>query len=297
VQTLTGSEKILLALAEFEYLTAHQLTRLFYAPSSLSFVRKQLKALVAASLVVALPRRFMTLPRIYTLTGKGYTATALLGRQHAQRARPSEERQKAQNLFFIQHTLAVSEVLINARLLAHTHPAIVLNRMVTGRALKRKIYVDLPKENRKICIEPDASVDFTINETWHKQTWQDFFHLEVYRHLPPEPRFKQKVHGYVSYATTGQHEALFHTPALSIAVFSATEQQAATLKRWTEEALQEMPHEGQRFFFCSIDPAIAQPTEMYLAPVWQQAFTHTPTPLLLLEEVNGQGITAHITAE
>jgi hypothetical protein len=284
VQTLKSSEKILVALAEFEYLTAQQLTRLLYAPSSLAFVRKHLKSLVASSLVLALPGRFVTLPYVYTLTSKGYTYLAAQGLHHAKRVRLSEEREKAHNLFFMQHTLAVSDVLINARLLSHTYPEIVLNRIITQRELKRKIYVNLPKENRKICIEPDASVDFMIHETWHQQTWQDFFHLEVYRHLPMEPRFKQKVQGYVTYATTGQHEALFHTPALSVVVFAATEQQAATLKRWTEEALQEMPQEGQRFFFCSIDPATAQPTEMYLAPVWQQAFSNTPTPLLLLEE-------------
>jgi hypothetical protein len=236
--------------------------------------------------VFALPGRFVTLPYVYTLTGKGYSYLARQGFQQAKRVRLSEEQEKAHNLFFIQHTLAVSDVLINARLLAHTHPAIVLNRMITGRALKRKIYVDLPKENRNICIEPDASVDFTITETWHEQTqtWQDFFHLEVYRHLPMEQRYKQKVQGYVTYARTGQHEALFHTPALAIAVFAATEQQTATLKRWTEEVLTELqqPEEGERFFFAHIDPATASPTEMYLAPIFTHPFTDTKTPLLLL---------------
>jgi hypothetical protein len=113
------------------------------------------------------------------------------------------------------------------------------------------------------------------------------FHIEVYRTLPPsEWRFKQKVQGYVSYVTSGQHEALFQTPALSIAVFAATEQMAATLKRWTEEALQEMeqPEQGERFFFRSIDVSSASPDEMYLYPEWQQAFGDRKTPLLVLEE-------------
>jgi hypothetical protein len=236
--------------------------------------------------VFALPGRFVTLPYVYTLTGKGYSYLARQGFQQAKRVRLSEEQEKAHNLFFIQHTLAVSEVLINARLLSQTHPEIALNRMLTQRDLKRKSYVAIPKEKRNICIEPDASVDFTITETWHEQTqtWQDFFHLEVYRHLPMEQRYKQKVQGYVTYARTGQHEALFHTPALAIAVFAATEQQTATLKRWTEEVLTELqqPEEGERFFFCALDPATASPTEMYLTPIWKQAFGEAPTPLLLL---------------
>jgi hypothetical protein len=76
----------------------------------------------------------------------------------------------------------------------------------------------------KVCIEPDCSLEFTIEdieqETKQPQTWRDFFHVEVYRHLPMETLWKQKVIGYVQYAATGQHEELFHTPALSIAVFA-----------------------------------------------------------------------------
>jgi hypothetical protein len=90
----------------------------------------------------------------------------------------------------------------------------------------------------------------------------------------------------VTYATSGQHEALFHTPALSIAVFAATEHMAGTLKRWTEEALAELnrPDEGDMFFFGSMDVAKASPEEMYLTPVWQQAFRDATVPLLVLEE-------------
>jgi Replication-relaxation len=295
VNRTTPLEKILVALAEFDYLTAAQVTRLLYAPSSLTHVREQLKSLVDNSLVLALSSRLATHPRVYTLTGKGRTYAALLGIESTKRVRPSEEHEKARNLFFIQHTLAVIDVLLGARLLSQTAPGITLTRLFPERALKRFIYVALPEPTKRgrektqtICIEPDASCDFTIEETWHDkpQTWQDFFYIEVYRHLPMETRFKQKVQGYVVMALTGQHEELFQTSALSIAVFAATDQQARTLKRWTEEALQQLGHpaEGQRFFFSSIDPATASPAEVYLTPVWQQAFGEAPTPLLVLGE-------------
>ncbi len=91
--------------------------------------------------------------------------------------------------------------------------------------------------------------------------------------------------GMASYDDTGQHEALFQTPVLSIAVFAQTEQMEAMLKYWTEEALAEIerPEEGDWFFFRSIDTATASPEEMYLAPVWECAFGTTKTPLLMLE--------------
>jgi hypothetical protein len=260
-----------------------------YAPSSHAYVRKQLNSLAAQSLVFVLPGRFITLPRVYTLTAKGYAAIKAIGIPQVKRVRPAEERKKAHNLIFLQHTLAVSDVLIAGRLLSQTHPDIRLSRMYTERQLRRKISVALPEytpehtiRHRTISIEPDASCVFTI-----QGEWQDFFHIEVYRNLPPaEWRFKRKVQGYVTYAVTGQHEAMFQTPALSIAVFCVNDQLTGTLKRWTEEILQEMQQsvQGGRFFFRCLDPATASPEEIYLAPVWEQAFSAAKVPLLVLEE-------------
>jgi hypothetical protein len=157
--------------------------------------------------------------------------------------------------------------------------------MYTERELRRRIYVTLAE--KPVCIEPDASLLFRITETWHDppETWEAFFHIEVYRNLPPvEWRFKQKVQGYVTTVDSGRHEVLFHTPALSIAVLAQSESMAATLKRWTEEALVEIerPEEGEGFFFCSLDTATASPEELFLAPVWENAFSTTKTPLLML---------------
>jgi hypothetical protein len=287
-EILKGTDKILIALAEFHYLTARQLTKLFYALSSLAYVQKELKDLVDSGFALALPCRFVNMPTVYTLTGKGYTYTTALGLPQRKRVRPAEEREKAQNVFFIQHTMAVTDVLISARLLSQTHPDILLTHMYTEQELKRKIYVTLPvqaagdtRQQQTLCIEPDASCEFTLQETV-----QDFFHIEVYRNLPPvEWRFKQKIQGYVASLDTGKHEALFHTPALSIAVFAQTGTMADTLKQWTEEALQEMkrPEEGEMFFFGSVNATTASPEELFLFPVWEQAFSTTRTPLLVLE--------------
>jgi hypothetical protein len=289
----SATEKILAALLEFDYLTAQQLTTLLYATGSLTYVRAKLRALVAANLVFALSGKSVglpQLPQVFTPTGKARAyASNFLGNPTRQRFRPSEEREKAENLFFLKHSLAIRDVLIAARLLANTTPGIVLNRIYHERDLRRKIYVEVPVHTgqgkirkEKICLEPDASCDFIV-----QQTWRDFFHIEVYRYLPVETLWKQKVTGLVTYRQSGQHEALFHTSALSIAVFAQTKEMAHTLKEWTEEALTKLkqPGEGQRFFFNTTDdPTSATPTEMYLAPLWQQAFGTATTPLLVLKE-------------
>jgi hypothetical protein len=302
-ETLTVSHQLLVALAAFDYLTPSQAARLLQKEKSLTYIRETFRSLAADKLALSLEGRLVTMPRVYTLTAKGREYAAMLWKPTTgRRFRPSEEHDKVHNPYFLRHTLAVTDVLIAARLLAKSTPGIALARMYTERALKRRISVAIPEErtdggkpqSRQICLEPDAGVLFRVTESWHNppETWEDFFFIEVYRNLPPaEWRFKQKIQGYVATAATGLHQALFHTPALSIAVMTTSEQtsvqMATTLKRWTEETLHEIqqPEQGQRFFFRSTaDTATTSPEEMYLAPVWEQAFGTAKTPLLTLEE-------------
>jgi hypothetical protein len=290
--TLTVAQKLLCDLSLVDYATRNQLARLLDMESSRTYIRETLSNLTAAGFVLCLAGSSVTMPHVYTPTRKGREyANRFLSTPTAKRFRPAEERDKARNAFFLKHTLAVTDILIAAQLLSQTTPGITLHRIYTERALRRKIAVTLEStaHSRTIYVEPDASLDFFIAETWKNppETWQDFVHIEIYRTLPPaEWRFKQKIQGYVTYATSGQHAALFQTPALSIAVFAATEHMAGTLKRWTEEALAELnrPDEGDMFFFGSMDVAKASPEEMYLTPVWQQAFRDATVPLLVLEE-------------
>jgi hypothetical protein len=44
-----------------------------------------------------------------------------------------------------------------------------------------------------------------------------------------------------------------------------------------------LPELGERFFFTNSDPATVSPEELYLSPIWEQAFGTTITPLLVLE--------------
>jgi hypothetical protein len=175
----------------------------------------------------------VTQPRLYTLTAKGRRFASVLGTVPYKRFRKGEELDRGENVLFVAHTIAVADVLIAARLLAKTVPGIRLNRILTERVLQRTIYVPVPGEGttqRKICIEPDAAVDFTV-----KDTWRDFCYLEVYRHHLHATRFQQKIQGYVTALVSGLHEQLFHTSAISVVVIATTDNLTGTLKQWTEE--------------------------------------------------------------
>jgi hypothetical protein len=71
----------------------------------------------------------------------------------------------------------------------------------------------------------------------------------------------------------------------ALTLYFANHKMAALLKYWTEEALREIERieEGDWFFFCSVNPATTHPDEMYLTPVWEQAFSSAKTPLLVLK--------------
>jgi hypothetical protein len=281
----TAQQKIINDLAEFYYLTISQLMTVEgYQESSRSYMYRQVNDLVAEDYVFALPQQVVTQPRLYTLTSKGRKAASFLGKTPDTRFRPGEEKERGENGVFVAHTIAVTNVLIAARLLAKRVPAIRLNRMLTERELKRTIYVRLPGEGtpqRNICIEPDGALDFTV-----KDMWQDFIYVEVYRHHLNKERFQRKIQGYVTVVATGLHERLFQTPAMSVAVIATIDKLKETLKQWTEEALGAIQRSdaGDRFFFCHMDTATTNPEDMFLSPVWEQAFDMRKTPLIVLTE-------------
>jgi protein involved in plasmid replication-relaxation len=280
-----GCQKILLALALFGYLTVEQLTRVCFSPGSLSYVRALLKSLVDTGFAVALGGSAVHLPLVYTLSRTGRQYAAVLGAAPHPRFRQAEEQDKSHNPYFLKHTIAVTDVLIAAKLLSERVPAIQLSRLYTERQLKRKIYV--PLSDKPVCLEPDAAALFRVTETWldPPETYENFFHIEVYRTHLREKRFKHKINTYAAYAASPRHTALFHTPALAIAVFCADDHLAESLKQWTAEVLQEgqQVELAERFFFTSRNPATASPEELFLSPVWEQPLSSAKTPLLVLE--------------
>jgi hypothetical protein len=114
-------EKIISALAQFDYLTAAQVTRLLYAPTSLTHVQEQMKLLVDASLVITLGGKALDLPLIYALSGTGRQYAYSLGAPARTRFQPSEVVDAGHNPYFLKHTMSVIDVLIAARLLSQTH--------------------------------------------------------------------------------------------------------------------------------------------------------------------------------
>src|ERR1700693_4171664 len=123
------SDTILHALASHHLLTSFQLCRICgYAPSSIRFLRSRLRALEQAGFIRSQPAPRATengrAPRLYFLAGKGRRYVASLGIDVPKRSRPVEQAHFGYQT--IQHSLAVSDFLIQAQVLARTLPVITL---------------------------------------------------------------------------------------------------------------------------------------------------------------------------
>src|SRR5579875_608297 len=121
------SDAILCSLAAHHLLTSFQLCRLCgYASSSIRLLRSRLHALEQAGFVTSQPAPRATengrAPRLYRLARKGRTYVAELGLDLPRRYRPAEQHLGYQA---IQHSLAVSDFLIQAQRLAVLHPHVV----------------------------------------------------------------------------------------------------------------------------------------------------------------------------
>ena len=109
---------VLSRVNRFQYLTAHQLTRLAFPAyrDGDRYARRRLHRLTEAGLLLrlrALPMpRFGSAPQVFTLARPGYTLLSGLGIPTPAYFRPAEEHRKAENFPFMHHTLAVVDTLI-----------------------------------------------------------------------------------------------------------------------------------------------------------------------------------------
>src|SRR3954454_23147054 len=116
-----ADEAILLAFARFHYLTAAQVSRLFY-PTMRDRNReaqRRIKDLADAGYILrlggALPQQqYGRRPNVCALSDKGRKYAQELGVPVKPYFRPQEERRAYQNFPFIRHTLAAIDVLIAA---------------------------------------------------------------------------------------------------------------------------------------------------------------------------------------
>lgn len=258
---------IIRSVWQLQMLTADQVARLYFAPTSIEYVRRRLKALTEAGYLTrkVIPRAAQhgSSPFLYLLGRRGVAYLRQVGEDLAYY--PSEHDP---HYLFIYHTMAVNDILIAASLLR----SVQIRELRTEWQLK-KMPLRVESGDERITIIPDAWIDF--GEGRAKVA------LELDRGTEEGKKWRRKVRGYVQ-AVKGTYQEVYGTTGLTIAVVATSGHgRARGLRRFTEDELreQESPH-GHLFLFTDLPDCPPAPEELFHTPRWFEPFTDTPVPLL-----------------
>lgn len=276
---------ILVALGRYYYLTARQLTRLLYAPSSQTYAQARLKRLVDHAVLqrIFLPRptRTGSAPLAYTLARKGLHALVEWGGAGERRYRPAEVRETS--YLYLAHTLALNDVLIALELLCRRDPRVELAALRHERELKcQPVRISLPG-GATTSVIPDAWVDLRL-----LGRYQECYAIELDRGTTEQRAWRRKVAALIAYAS-GPYQERFGTASLTIAVVATSGKgRRDQLIRWTEAELRSHGHEHQAnlFRFTGVPIVDTDPIDVFAGSVWHRPFDPHPTPLLGLSDVS-----------
>jgi hypothetical protein len=273
-----ADEAILLALARFHYLTAAQVSRLFY-PTMQDRNReaqRRTKDLADAGYILrlggALPQQqYGRRANVCTLTDKGRKYVQELGATVQPYFRPQEERRAYQNFPFMRHTLASIDVLITAERLCLAYD-VSCPQMLTERDLKQTaLRVDVPagpngQNTRSVAVIPDGWFQLQVGE--HQPI---SIALELDRATEVQKIWRQKVAAYAVWAgENGPYAKAFETDNLTIAVVCPDERRCRMLIDWTLRELRLRNTEGfaELFLFTYASSETTNPYDFFFAPLW-----------------------------
>ena len=278
------------ALFRYYYLTNEQVCRLLYSPGSLTFVRTRMKRLADAEYA----QRFFVPPRnntgrgqaVYTLARKGLAYLQSLDEELQRRYRPSEV--EGLSYQFIEHTLAVNDVLIGLELLARSTDQVVIRTVLHERDLKRAPLTVTLRESEHtstVAVIPDAYVQLELVAADGR--YETCLALELDRGTEKQHRWRRKVAALLA-ATTGPYQERFGTNVLTVAVVTTAATKATADKRladlltWTEAELNArgLAHQADLFWFTALTPEPIAPAALFLTPRWVLPLSREPAILL-----------------
>ena len=269
---------ILEALGRFHYLTAPQIARLAFSPTSLSYVRQHLSELYQAGYV---NRLYLPVTRpcgsplaVYCLDRKGLAYLRRSGEVPDGRFRPGEEGERSGT--GLRHTLEANDFLILAHRLARERGDVSVAQMRTERELRRTP-MRIGEGRRRISLIPDGWVDLHLNGSDRMS-----LALELDRGTHERKSFQAKVRAYCE-ASAGEYQKVFASASLSVLfVVTVGQGRLSQLLDWTKAALRQDHGESYTdlFRFATIDPTVADPGEVFFKPCWLRPFDEAPLPLM-----------------
>jgi len=303
--------RILSEMPVYHELTAEQLTRIL--SYSYRYIQDECKKLSAneANMLQSVPvekkprdARVGNLPYVYVLGSAGREYLLSEGHTVWPRWRPEEEKDRAGYL----HTLALNDVLINAKSLGKDHPEMVLENFVHERVFRSEpIRVTTPMKATPENLRPDLWLDIRNYNTRKRYVYSvevNLTHLDrkrfvkklrLYLHSRTgayEERFGTQIHVVIFVIQTRSHfprpyrEPGYKPPTQELKnreIESIRRQnRLMDFKRWTEEELTRAGEisDASFFRFSAAPLDTLTPSEFFFSPHFFVPFVDSPSPLI-----------------
>lgn len=276
---------LLTGLGRYVYLTAAQCTRRSYQPGSLRFVQKRLAGLTAAGYC----QRHLGFtqagkpPAVFSLTAKGWAVVSEMGIETPARWRPSEAAQRG--FLAYAHDLAVADFGIAIeRFCAAVAPQAHLAQFRHHRILQADpLNVHLPSGPHRVIF--DAWLDLRLTRGEPPKQRQRAFALELDRASEYQQVWRRKIATMLAAVPSAYVEQFGTTSLTVIVVCPGNARRVRQLLDWTEGQLRAEGAERAAglFAFTAIDPATADPRELFLGSCWRVPFQADPTALMRLD--------------
>lgn len=295
-------EEMLQRIYQLRYVTAWDMTRLFYTPTSINHVREMLSLLSGKNDYVERQYLFrFPLPntriggteKIYTLGSRGRAYLQSQGMSIEWHFRPYKVAGMTyQNCL---HALTLTRFLVAAQVFCKKSDAWELSKLRTEYELKKEIASEKAKQQavriavknavgneEEVTVIPDSWLLFHHLRS-KKERWQPVF-LEIDRASEQQTFFKRQVRARALFLSGGGYNKLFGTQKGVIAyATTGNDTRMKSMMTWTKEVLTELNLRklALRFYFCSLTPFWEQDeTSLFLAPLWHRALEKHPVPLL-----------------
>ena len=300
-------DRILLAMYHYHFMTVEQVTRLLYSSGSISKVRFLLAELATAGYLRFFheprPTPVGSTPKIYMLSLQGFNHLKKQGIMQLLRFREPNMDELEKNYLFLKHNLAVTDVLIAAKLVEKMSPRIELYEFLHERVLKQQPPLIASVEKRTpdgeqmigsdgkgalqtIRLYLDGFLDFRVRVEENQTPKRFCLLLELDRKTESELDIKRKIRGLLTAVKSGECMKRFGTRNPTVAFVNAVGGQARReqLRGWAEAELKktkEQRYWTEMFLFTDLPlEGTIDAEQLFLSPVWYLPFQEKPTVLI-----------------
>ncbi len=281
-------DAVLQAVYRYQLLTSVQLLRACgYSPNSLERIQRLTKQLVDNEYVLSLPIPVTRgkSPLVYTLARKGLNYLKDAGFDVRVYFRPSKEQEKS--YLFLQHTLALNDVLIAGSNLHKVVADYSLLSFAHERVLKQAPYKISFMRGEKLetfTLIPDAFLLFVKQKKKGKGKNMPIL-LELDRNTTEQKHFRRNLRARIEFIKEEGYKKLLGTTTATFAyaIASGGEKRREELRNWARKELADTSEQrwlSNLFLFCSL-PHDLEPKSLFLDRVWYPPFDNK-SPVTLL---------------